>query len=620
MADAPLAQAANARPPATVALLLAAGLVAALAWLAHAPVLSARAVWFDDDDYFTRNALVQNPGAASARRFFTEVQNPSTVRGYYQPLTMISLMLDVWRGARPDNLRPIHQTQLALHALNAALICLIVGRLFGRVDAALAVALLFAWHPLTVEPLAWIGERKTLLSTALALASLLAYVGWAQRRGWWRYAVVLVAYALSLLAKPTSVALPLVMMVLDFWPLNRLTVRTLLEKLPLIALLLAGCAVTFVSQRTSGSIIAASERTPRVVALIVAHNVALYARQMVWPVGLSAGYLFPRPFDLSNSALRVALGVSLALGAGVIVSLRWTRAGLVAALVFAVLVFPTMGAVGFTYAIASDKYVYLPMLGPLLALGAGLAALLRTAAARPGRTPQMLLVLAIGAAAWLEHRAARQTLAFWADTESLNRHALAVNPDNPAVHHNLASHLAAAGRLDEAAEHYQQSSASGYARAASLNGLGLIRHRQGRETEAIALFHEALACPRLDRHTEAHARMNLALALANTRDVAAALREFAAALALRPELVEARLNYADLLARTGRLADAVGEARIAVSQAPANPAAHARLAIYLYRSEKQAEAITEFETLLRLDPANSAAKRLLEAARNKAPL
>ena len=177
--------------------------------IAHWPALSANALSFDDTQYLTENLLVQSPGWASAKQFLTEVLEPSTVRGYYQPLTMISLMVDYALGGRADNLMPFHRTSLILHAANTALVIVLLYLLFGQAPVAAAVGLLFGLHPMTVEPIPWMSERKTLLAAFFALCCLVAYVRFKHKGNWRLYVCCLVLYLLALMSKPTSVPLPL---------------------------------------------------------------------------------------------------------------------------------------------------------------------------------------------------------------------------------------------------------------------------------------------------------------------------------------------------------------------------------------------------------------------------
>ena len=150
--------------------------VCVIVLVVHWPALSAKAVSFDDDTYVTNNLLVQNPGWASANRFLTEVFSPSTVGGYYQPLAMISLMFDYAVGGRTDNLMPFHRTSIALHVANTVLIIVLLYLLFGNIWLAAAAGLLFGVHPMTVESIAWVTERKTLLAAFFSFWSLLFYI------------------------------------------------------------------------------------------------------------------------------------------------------------------------------------------------------------------------------------------------------------------------------------------------------------------------------------------------------------------------------------------------------------------------------------------------------------
>lgn len=223
-----------------------------VAW-AHWPALSARAYCFDDQEYFIDNPLVKSPGLDSAGRFFAEVFEPSTVRGYYQPLTMVSLMLDAAMGGSAEDLRPFHRTNLALHVVNSLLLFTLLLQLFNCPWAAALAAALFGAHPLTVEPIAWVSERKTLLAAMFALASLVCYVRYTRTRGRAAYAGVIVAYALALLSKPTSLPLPVIMLLVDYWPLRREMRRSVVEKLPLFAIGAVSAFVTYESQaRTFG--------------------------------------------------------------------------------------------------------------------------------------------------------------------------------------------------------------------------------------------------------------------------------------------------------------------------------------------------------------------------------
>ena len=215
---------------------------------AHWPCVSAKALMLDDDQYLVENRLVQNPGWTSAKRFLTEVLHPSTVRGYYQPLAMISLMLDVSMGGDVDNLRPFRLTSLSLHVANSLLLVVFLYLLFGQIAPAAMVGVLYGVHPVAIESVAWISERKTLLAAFFALWCLIFYVLYVRRQKW-RYGIICPAmYVLSLLSKPAVAAMPVLLLLLDFWPFRRLGRRAILEKLPLFVIGAVFSIIKFISK------------------------------------------------------------------------------------------------------------------------------------------------------------------------------------------------------------------------------------------------------------------------------------------------------------------------------------------------------------------------------------
>ena len=273
--------------PKMVVLLVLIAIVCGAVVVVHYPALSAQAISFDDSQYLSNNTLVQNPSWGSARRFLTEVLEPSTVGGYYQPLTMISLMLDCGMGGSDDNLMPFHRTSLILHTANTFLIVVLLYLLFGNAVIAAAVGLLFGLHPMAVETIAWVGERKTLLAAFFALWSLIFYARYASKNSWVTYACCLAAYVLALMSKPTSTTLPVVMLLMDFWPLKRLSRRAVLEKIPFFTLVAISAVITYVSQsRTSITSLPTNYGIER-IPFILCHNIVFYLYKIIWPVNLT---------------------------------------------------------------------------------------------------------------------------------------------------------------------------------------------------------------------------------------------------------------------------------------------------------------------------------------------
>jgi tetratricopeptide (TPR) repeat protein len=478
--------------------------VAAAVLAAHWTALDARALSFDDPEYFLNNVLVQTPSWETAGRFLTEVSNPSSVRGYYQPLNMISLMLDCAMGASPENLLPLHRTSLILHTANAVLVMVVLYLLLDNLWAAAAAALIFGLHPMTVETLAWVGERKTLLAAFFALWSLVFYLryarasrpqradsGPARRTRWPPLAVSVAAYLLAVMSKPTALLLPIVMLVMDFWPLGRMDrsgglragkagtappplpdsllqriVKLVLEKVPFFLIMGVSAVVTYISQGK----LYAETRTPLQALFIFCHNIVFYPFKMLWPANLTSHY-HPPPLLIGTFSIQAGIIGTVLLAAGLIVSLRWTRSLAAGWAIFLVAIFPTMGVIGFSNVIASDKFAYLPVLGLLMVLvylldwlGLGHAAApahARPAKAAAGKRPveagpsaeakpapawkQVLIGAAVVALASGEAVLTRRYLSHWTDSITLYRYMLAYAPESPEIQNNLGGFLESKG-------------------------------------------------------------------------------------------------------------------------------------------------------------------------------
>ena len=265
--------------------------------LVYWPALSAQAISGDDNQYLTNNFLVQNPSWSSAQQFLTEVLEPSTVRGYYQPLTMISLMLDYAMGGRASDLSIFHATSICLHVANTALVIMLLYMLFGKVWPAIAVGLLFGVHPLTVEPIPWVGERKTLLAAFFALWCMILYVRYTHKKNWKLYIFCVLTYILALMSKPTTTPLPILLLLLDFWPLRRLSKRTFLEKIPFFVIMIIFAAITIISQSRTANITMPGEYEPMQIPLVLCHNIIFYLYKI-------QGLIFPGPRELGPDFYR----------------------------------------------------------------------------------------------------------------------------------------------------------------------------------------------------------------------------------------------------------------------------------------------------------------------------
>jgi tetratricopeptide (TPR) repeat protein len=615
---------------------------------AHWPTLSAEAQCFDDGQYLTDNPLIQNPSLDSAWRFLTEVFEPSTVGGYYEPLDMISLMLDYAMTGRADmrleyamgeplpTLRPFHRTSLLLHVLNSLLVSLLVLLLFRNPWVAALAGLLFGVHPLTVEPIPWVGQRKTLLAAFFSLCCLCLYVLYAsrasnaegRRRSRWPYPASLATYALALLSKPTSLSVVALVFVLDFWPLRRLGRNALVEKIPFFVL--AG------------------------LSAIVAH--VFYLAKMVWPADLSLFYPYPEPLSLKNPVVLAGVVGTALLIPALLASLRWTRALLAGWAFFFLAMLPTLGVVGATETVAADRYAYLPLIGLVLVVAWLLA---RLWTARAGRLRPWLLGVALVVIAG-ECLATRAQLAPWRDSESLFRDMLADAPGVPRLHYELGNALRQKGRMQEAMLEYRQALGRSpffpyecppEISASAHNNLAILLARQGDSSGAVEHWKAALEA----RPGNANTHHNLGIALADRGQRAEAIRHFTEALRLDPGNAITHVYLGRLLAQAGRSQEA-GEhleralrlrpnlqiareelARLAdgapspgkasasdlprlledVRTRPDDVDALGRLGAYLESTGNYAGAIAQYREILRLDPEHTQALIRLRAAEEK---
>ncbi|HTO07842.1 MAG TPA: tetratricopeptide repeat protein [Myxococcota bacterium] len=481
-------------------------LAGAAVWL-YAPVREFPFLHFDDGQYVTGNPQVlRGLDAEGVRWAFT-----TFLASNWHPLTWLSHMADV--SAFGSGPAAPHLENALLHGLCSALVFLALARLTGQAARSAAAALLFAVHPQHVESVAWVSERKDLLCAAFGLIALVVWPDWARGGRRWAYGVALAAQAAGLLAKPMLVSLPLLLLVLDAWPLRRAwSTRLLLEKLPFAALSLASSVMTLVAQGTAMQL--EVDLPNRLDNALVA--LALTLGQSLVPVGLAVMYPHPVYWPLLQVLAAAALLAGLAAAA---FALRRRAPYLAAgALWFAIGLGPTLGLVQVGFQARADRYAYLPQIGVAWAVVWGAADVLARVPAARALGPT-LTVLAAAALAF----GTRAQLQFWRSDSALWERALAVTGPNYYAETEYAMGLAAVGRIDESLPHF--------ARAVELN-------------------------PRWPR-----AQAHYAFALYYTGDPAGAAQHLERAFALTPEPGAASMwhvFYARALAQTGRF-DAAAE-------------------------------------------------------------
>jgi tetratricopeptide (TPR) repeat protein len=540
----------------------------------HLPVLSGQAVCFDDQQYLLDNALVRNPSWQSASRFLAEVAHPSTVRGYYQPLSMISLMLDCAMGGRAGDLFVFHRTSLALHLLNVTLVAILLRKLTGSVLGALVAALLFAIHPLTVEPLAWVADRKTLLATFFSLASIAAYVESATTRRVTWYLVSLMAFGLGLASKPTVLPLPVMLMLLDFWPLRRFGRRIIIEKAPYFLLAGGFGIITIVSQAR------ANEWLDTALDVGVMHSVIqaiflvyFYLARIFVPRDLCPVYVMPAPMSLSNAAVLIGVLVVLGMAAVLMMSLRRTKAPAVCMAIFLAAISPTLGGIRYSWAVAQDKYLYFPAIGILLFIAWALVGLKQTSFpfCKPVR---VLVALIIVIAVACEATHTRRQYGIWTNTLGLGRYMAAQAPQSFQVHKLLGTALIDSGRFDEGIEQFEIGERIMPSDGEFAFNLGLAADRQGRVEDAVRHFTRAMPL----RKSNSDVACSLGVALQSLGRFDEAIAAFEEAIRRRDDNVVARVALAISLASAGRGAEAVSQLERAIRERPDWPTAMKMLA------------------------------------------
>jgi len=567
----------------------------------HWPALSAKALSFDDSEYLTENVLVQNPSWSSAWRFLSEVVRPSSVRGYYQPLAMISLMFDYALGGRQDNLMPFHRTSLALHTANTALVIVFLYLLFGRVWVSAGVGLLFGLHPMTVETIAWVGERKTVLAAFFALWCLVLYLRYARGKERRFYIGCVVMYVLSLLCKPISLPLPVLLLLLDYWPIRRLSRKCVWEKIPLFVVGAVFCCIIFVSQYSAGGVVLPSDYNPVPIVLILCHNIVFYLYKIIWPIALSSHYGFPEPLGLSDPMVLAGVIGSFVLIVLLMISLRWTRGAFTGWLFFFIAILPTMQIIGFSSVIAADKFVYLPSVGLLMILvsfGIWFCGTDWSGKFVVRRVAMIIIVLLLAGA---ELVATRHYLVHWRNTLSLCEHMLKLRPKAVIVHNMAGIELRSQGRFEDAISHFRRALAikPDYVRA--LGNLGVALESQGKVDEAISCYIRAIQI----KPKSPLMYYDLGIAHESLGKIDEAIRYYRKALELKPDYYQAHNNLGNVLKSKGKLIEAISHYEAALQIKPNSASIHFNLGIANRLLGDLNQSVYHYRKALQFEPAGA---------------
>ncbi|HYA25199.1 MAG TPA: tetratricopeptide repeat protein, partial [Terriglobales bacterium] len=569
------------------------------------PVLSHPFADYDDDNYVTANPNVQAGLGLKSMRWALI----ATEKSNWHPLTWISHQLDCeLYGLNPAG---HHFTNLTLHVVNVLLVFLLLALATRSPARSFLVALLFAIHPVNVESVAWIAERKNVLSTTFFLLAIAAYGWYVRRPSLKRYASLAAMFVLGLASKPMVVTLPFVLLLLDYWPLQRISgvtkppsvypvpqvrfSRLLLEKLPLLVLSAASSAVTIYAQRTGGSI---KSLTQVPLAVRVKNAIWAYAQYLwktVWPVKLAPHYPHPgNALPLWQVLLEVALLTAFSL-------VVWRRRSSAFLLVgwcwFLGTLIPVIGLVQVGNQAIADRYAYLPLLGLFVVPVWGicdLAQYKRVGSAARIITPSLVFC----ALSFLAYR----QIGFWQNNYELWSHTLEVTKNNALAENNLGVALVNLGRDEEALAHFHHAEEIDPSDPTSHVNIAAFLQSHGKPEPAMTEYSNAI-----------HLATGNATAVANSKVLAIAFENLGTLYSEAGNYEKARENYRQALRinpiMVGQLIDMFYHA---VSTQPDGPT-YLSLAEMLEQSGRREDARAAYQQALRFDSTRAEAQRELNS-------
>jgi Tfp pilus assembly protein PilF len=583
--QATLKKAADWRPSAVIVALIC------LTVVSYSPIRFNDFIAYDDGQYITENPDVQRGLTASSIVW-------AITSGYaanWHPLTWISHIIDVELYGK--NALGHHLTNLLLHILNSVLLFIVLRRMTGAMWPSAIAAAVFALHPLHVESVAWAAERKDVLSTLFWILTMWAYVRYVEQPGTKRYVVMAALFALGLMSKPMLVTLPFVLLLLDYWPLNRFSfaqgegsgkgrgrrggnwfvrrktvLRLVREKLPLFALVIASSAITFLVQREGGAV-----GSWQVLPLWVRVGNAFlsyfrYIWKTIWPTDLAIFYPHPGR-SIPVWEIAVAVVVLIALTVFLTKFARRHRYVAVGWLWYVGTLVPVIGILQVGQQSMADRYMYVPMIGLSIIAAWGIPEALAS-----WRYRRQALAIVTAVVIPIMCALTYAQVGTWRNSETVFQHALNVTSDNWLAHNNLGYEFLAQGKTDLAVQHIAE-------------GLRI-------------------------NPINAEAHNNMAVHYAKIGDVANATFHYNEALRISPRFVDAHNNYGVFLAEQGKVNEAIEQYRAALAINPNNVDAHNNLGLTLAKERRFDEAAAQFTEALRLDPGNAVARGNLELSQS----
>ncbi len=575
----------------------------------------------DDPEYVKDNPHVRAGLTAENVRWALTADRD----GNWFPLTWFSHMLDCQiYGLRSGG---HHVTNVVIHLLTTLLLFAVLKRMTGARWCSAAVAFLFALHPIHVESVAWVAERKDVLSGLFWVLTFWGYLGYVARPGWSRYLLVVAPFCLGLMSKPMIVTLPFVLLLLDVWPLRRIEtgptdrtprpkqkaragadtkerlMRLIREKVPLIALSAVSSIVTYTVQQRGGAVMSLQgiPLASRVANAVVAY--VAYLVQLFWPARLAVFY--PHPIDIPAEQVVGAGLILLVVSALILRSARRVPYLAVGWAWYLGTLVPVIGLVQVGMQSRADRYTYIPAIGIFIMIAWGTAELFnRGILTRP--VVVGLASIAISACIVLTWFQA----GIWRDSESLFRHAIKVNRNNYMGYFGMGGVYRDANRLEESAAAYSEAIRLAPMHAPAHGGLGAVFLKQGKPDEAAAELAEAV---RLSPDT-VEDRITLGIAYKQLGKVEDAIAQLSEAIRLEPDSVDAHYNLGTVYASAGQVNQARHQLEEALRIAPDNAEAHYNLGLCLASQGSMGEAASEFTRAIELKPDYGSAHNNLGSA------
>ena len=558
--------------------------------LVYWPVQHYDLITLDDVDYITGNPHIKYGFTWDS--FVWAMKDIHT--GYWHPLTWFFHILDyqLFRVRVGGH----HWTSVIIHMANALLLYLVLKRLTGAIWKSAVVALLFAVHPLNVESVAWVSERKNLLCTSFWFLGMWSYVSYTERPGVYRYLLIVLAFVLGLMAKPMIVTFPFTLLLLDYWPLGRLSSwkvlpRLVVEKIPLFVFSAAVSVLTFLAS-FRGDVTVSVDKLPLVDRLAnAAVSYAKYIGKLFWPSELVVFYPYAK--DLGSLQVIAAVLLLLVISCLAIFAARKSRYLLVGWLWYLGTLVPVIGLIQVGKQAMADRYMYVPMIGLFMIIVWGISDLLKESNRRV-----VIAAAAAGAATVSLMICSTPQVRYWQNGITLFEHALSVNEQNPRAHYNLGIALTDAGKLKEAVFHFKNAIRLEPDYEGPYAYMGIALARQGMTDEAVAYYREALKL----RPDDEVVRNNLGVALAGKGKFDEAAVQFQEAVRIRPDYVHANRNLAGALVKLGRINDAIVYYEKALELDRDNAVTNNNLGLALASVGRYKEAAERFQEALRINP------------------